>query len=235
MNMSAIKEKYLQDEVTKNERLKDQWGTTLAKIRLEQEKHGQLMGTVRGIQQSQEFQGMNTMFSNMSTLMQSKNAEQFKIGQAAAIAQAAINIPLSAINAYTSMSSIPIVGPALGIAAAAAAVAAGAMQISQIKAQRPPGQAHGGIDEVPKSMNNSTFVLKAGERVVQPDQNRELGAAIDKINNGQTGGGHTVNVTVNGSVDNSTIDKMKSAIIDALREASERGVPVINERGIVRG
>jgi hypothetical protein len=203
-------------------------------MRLEQEKHGMLMGTVRGIQQSQEFQGMNTMFSNMSTLMQSKNAEQFKIGQAAAIAQAAINIPLSAINAYTSMSSIPIVGPALGIAAAAAAVAAGAMQISQIKAQRPPGQAHGGLDSVPKSMDNSTFLLKAGERVVQPDANKDLTQAIDKINNGGTGG-HTVNITVNGNADNNAIDRIKQAVMDGLREASERGVPVINQRGIVQG
>lgn len=235
MNMSAIKEKYLQDEVTKNERLKDQWGTTLAKIRLEQEKHGQLMGTVRGIQQSQEFQGLNTALSNTASLMQSKNAEQFKIGQAAAIAQAAIQIPLSAIQAYTSMSSIPIVGPALGIAAAAAAVAAGAMNIAQIKAQRPPGSAaHGGIDEVPKSMNNSTFLLKAGERVVQPGQNKELGEAIDKINNGGTGS-HNITVNVNGNADTNTVEKIKQAVMEALRDASERGMPVINERGIVRG
>ncbi len=235
IRMNGIKEAHLQKDLENNQKLKNQWGTTLAQIRLEQEKHGKLMGTVRGIQASQEFQGLNTALNNTASLMQSSNSSQFKIGQAAAIAQAAINIPLSAIAAYTSMASIPFVGPALGIAAAAAAVAAGAMNIQKIKSQRPPGsQAHGGLDEVPKSLSNSTFLLKGGERVVQSEQNVGLGQAIDKINNNQTGGGHSITVNVSGSVDGSTIDKMKSAIIDALREASERGVPIISERGIIR-
>lgn len=231
---NEIKEAYLQKDVEKNQRLKDAWGTTLAQIRLEQEKHGQVMGTLQGITQSEQFKGMQTALANTSTLMQSGSADMFRIGQAAAIANAAVQIPQSAIAAYTSMASIPFVGPGLGIAAAAAAVAAGAMQIAKIKAQRPPGStAHGGLDEVPKSMNNSTFLLKAGERVVQPEQNKSLGEAIDKINSGGGSGGHTVNISVNGSADSSTIENIKKAVMDGLREASERGVPVINSRGIV--
>ena len=229
-----IKEAYLQKDVEKNQRLRDAWGTTLAQIRLEQEKHGQIMGTIQGIYNSEQMKGLQTGLGNAATLMQSSNAEAFKIGQAAAIAQAAINIPLSAINAYTSMSAIPFIGPALGIAAAAAAIAAGAMNIQKIKSQRPPGSAaHGGIDEIPKSMDNSTFLLKAGERVVQPNMNQELGQAIDKINSGGAGG-TSIQVIIQGNADDSTIEKMADKLIDILREKSERGVPVINSKGITQ-
>lgn len=232
---NEIKEAYLQRDVEKNQRLRDGWGTTLAQIRLEQEKHGQVMGMIQGIQNSQQFKGLQTGLQNASSLMQSENAEQFKIGQAAAIAQAAMQIPLSAIQAYTSMSGIPFVGPALGIAAAAAAVAAGMMNIQKIKSQRPPGSAaHGGIDEIPKSMDNSTFLLKAGERVVQPNMNAELGQAIEKINSGGIGG-NSVSVTIQGNADNDVVDRMIDKIVDALREKSERGVPVINSKGIIPG
>jgi hypothetical protein len=231
---NEIKEAYLQKDVEKNQRLRDAWGTTLAQIRLEQEKHGQVMGTIQGIYNSEQMKGLQTGLGNAASLMQSSNASQFRIGQQAAIAQAAINIPLSAINAYTSMSSIPFIGPALGIAAAAAAIAAGAMNISKIRSQKPPGSAaHGGIDEIPKSMDNSTFLLKAGERVVQPGQNAELGKAIEKINSGNGGGGNSVSVVIQGNADDAVVDRMVVKIMDALREKSERGVPVINSRGIV--
>lgn len=50
------------------------------------------------------------------------------------IAQATISTAQSAIQAFNSLAAVPIVGPALGAAAAAAAVAAGAIQIAKIKA-----------------------------------------------------------------------------------------------------
>ncbi|HHH7365920.1 TPA: hypothetical protein ACP2U6_004464, partial [Escherichia coli] len=35
------------------------------------------------------------------------------------------------------------------------------------------GQFHGGVDELPSSYDNKSFVLKAGERVVQPEANKK--------------------------------------------------------------
>lgn len=230
---SQIKEQFIQRDIERNERMKNQWGVTLAKVRLEQEKHGQIMGTIRGIQQSQEFQGAQTAMSNLASLRSSGSKKQFEIGQKAAIAQAMTQTFLGAIQAYTSMSSIPIVGPALGVAAAAAAIMAGMNQVAQIKAQKFQGAAHGGLDEVPKSMNNSTFMLKAGERVVAPQQNKELGEAVDKINNGGATS-NTVNITIQGNADESVVSKIKEAVIDAIRERSERGSPILHEKGIVR-
>ncbi len=59
------------------------------------------------------------------------NKKQMKIEVAQAISQVAMN----ALIAYGSLARIPIVGPALGAAAAAAAVASGMVQVASIKKQ----------------------------------------------------------------------------------------------------
>jgi hypothetical protein len=233
-NSAMMKEQFIQKDIQQNERLGNQWAVTLGKIRLEQQKHGQVMGMIRGIQQSQEYAVMQQGLSDLSSLRSSSDRKAFEAGKAAAIGQAIVNTFMSATSAFAAMASIPIVGPALGAAAAAAAIMAGMNNVAQIKSQKFQGGAHGGIDEVPKSMNNSTFVLKAGERVVQPDQNKELGQAVDKINNGTASGGHTVNLTVGSVTDEGMISRIKDAVIDGIREASERGTPIMSEKGLVR-
>jgi hypothetical protein len=94
------------------------------------------------------FQATSTMFANLSALMNTENKKAFKIGKAAAIASATINTANAAIKAYQSMAGIPYVGPALGIAAAAAAVAAGTVQIVKIKNTKL-GSGSGGIPNGP--------------------------------------------------------------------------------------
>ena len=58
--------------------------------------------------------------------------ENTKIGRMAAIAQTTISTYQSAVEAYKSLSGIPVVGPALGIAAAAAAIASGIATVKKI-------------------------------------------------------------------------------------------------------
>jgi len=58
-----------------------------------------------------------------------------KKAMAVELAQAVAQTALNAIMAYGAMAKIPVVGPALGIAATAAATAAGMMQIATIKKQ----------------------------------------------------------------------------------------------------
>ena len=55
---------------------------------------------------------------------------------AANVLQVTASTAVAAMNAYSAMASIPIVGPALGAIAAAAAVATGAAQIAVAKQQR---------------------------------------------------------------------------------------------------
>ena len=107
----------------------------------------------------------------LADLQRSKNREAFEIGKAAAIAQALVAIPITAIEAYKSLAGIPYVGPALGIAAAAAAVAAGTARVNEIRSQRF-AFAEGGI--VPGVGNKDTVpaLLTPGE-VVVPKSNFE--------------------------------------------------------------
>jgi hypothetical protein len=60
------------------------------------------------------------------------------------IANATIQMFQSAISAFSSMAAIPIVGPALGAVAAAAAIALGIANINKIKSQQYESAAGGG-------------------------------------------------------------------------------------------
>ena len=87
-----------------------------------------------------------------------------------------MNMHSSAVGAYKAMAGIPVIGPALGVAAAAAALAYGAQQIASIGGLNIGGAAHGGLDFVPKEQ---TYLLDRGERVLSPAQNRDLTAALE--------------------------------------------------------
>jgi hypothetical protein len=73
---------------------------------------------------------------------QSKKA--FAMYKAFSIGQALIKTYEAATGAYAALAPIPIIGPALGAAAAAAAVVSGMAQVGQIKSQQPPGYYEGG-------------------------------------------------------------------------------------------
>lgn len=70
--------------------------------------------------------------SNIAGGLASILGENTKAGKVAATAQATIDTYKAANSAYASMAGIPIVGPALGAAAAAMAVASGIMNVKKI-------------------------------------------------------------------------------------------------------
>jgi len=90
--------------------------------------------------------------------------------KAFSISETIIGTAKAAIQAYGAMAGIPYVGPFLGAAAAAAVVAAGAIQIATIVNQPLPA-AHGGLTNVPAEQ---TYLLAGGERVLSPNQNRDF-------------------------------------------------------------
>jgi len=64
---------------------------------------------------------------------EAQQLKAFKIQKAANIAGALVNTYSSAVSSYNSLSGIPVVGPVLGGAAAAAAVTAGLINVKKIK------------------------------------------------------------------------------------------------------
>jgi len=87
--------------------------------------------------------------------------------------ETAINIPTAAYNAFFAMSKIPVVGPALGAAAAAAATALGLAKLKMINDAPLPEYAEGGVADRP-----SIFGEKGKELAVPLTSTQGI-AAID--------------------------------------------------------
>lgn len=131
-----------------------------------------------------------TFLGLMSQAMGSNNKTAFKIGQTAAIAQATIDTYKAATSAYSAMAGIPFIGPALGVAAAAAAVAAGMSNISKIRSQTPPQFEYGGTYKVGggggTDSKRITFDATPGEiiNVNTPSQAKAMERIADDLENG---------------------------------------------------
>jgi hypothetical protein len=146
---------------------------------------------------------MSQTLGQMSTLMNSENRKMFEIGKAAAIAQVAIDTPKAAMSAYSAMAGIPYVGPFLGAAAAAAALATGAMQIQNIKGQSFGGGGGGGGgvvsadssagaeggNQAPVRNVTEATINVTGDGFVSADQVRGLAASLREF---QADGGELV-------------------------------------------
>ena len=93
-----------------------------------------------------------TTISNLAQLFAGESEESqrkaFKIQKAANIANATIDTYASAVAAFRSLSGVPIVGVPLGIAAAAAAVTAGMLNVKSI-GQQEFGGGGGAEPDVP--------------------------------------------------------------------------------------
>jgi len=83
---------------------------------------------------------VSNLLGNIASLL----GEQTAAGKAAAIAQATISTYQSAVQSYQSLSGIPIIGPALGAAAAGVAVASGIANVKKILAVKTPNGGGGG-------------------------------------------------------------------------------------------
>ena len=131
--------------------------------------------------------------NNMLVLAKTGNNDLATIYKAAAIANTTIKTYESATSAYAALAGIPIVGPALGTAAAAAAIAAGMANVSAIANQQVGGYAQGGI--IPGNNHNGdnlTAHVNSGEMILNHAQQKNL---FDMANSG--GGGNQKPVVVN--------------------------------------
>lgn len=82
---------------------------------------------------------MANIMQNLFVLTGSKNRAMFETMKAFAIAETIIQTYRAAQGAYAAMANIPVVGPALGVAAAAAAIASGMARVKQMSSMQPGG------------------------------------------------------------------------------------------------
>lgn len=96
-------------------------------------------------------------FGNLSDLV----GKQTAVGKAFAVIQATIDTYLGAQKAYTAMADIPVIGPALGAIAAAAAIANGLATVKKIVAVQVPGQGGGSSPSIAGSTTATAPVTPA--------------------------------------------------------------------------
>lgn len=94
------------------------------------------------------------------------------------LAYAAAQVAMAGLSAFTAMIGVPYVGPAIAPGAAIAATAAAGVLMTGVGSALS-GQAHAGIDNIPRE---GTWLLDGGERVLSPAQNKDLTGYLQRAN-----------------------------------------------------
>jgi hypothetical protein len=143
---------------------------------------------------------MSSDLMAFATVYGAENRKMFEMAKAAAIASTLAETYVGAQRAFSAMAGIPVVGPALGAAAAGAAVLGGMARVAQIRSQSIPGRQYGGpvaaggmyrinetgAPEVFNAANGRQYMLpnQRGEVVSNAESSRQSMPNIQVINNG---------------------------------------------------
>lgn len=134
----------------------------------------------------QKLNGFSTVLGSFKDVI----GEQTAVGKAAAIAETTITTYQSAVSSYNSLAGIPIVGPALGFAAAALAVASGIANVSKI-ASTSTQFAQGGIlrgaSHAQGGIKTPYGELEGGEAVINKRSTQRFAPLLSRINEAEGG------------------------------------------------
>ncbi len=216
--------------MTERDRLDAWYAEQLEKFSAYEETRAQIEEIYRKLStdlDAEEWERRMQVYSNflggMAALSRSMGKRAFALAKALNIGQAIMNTYTGATNA---LKDYPY---PYNIVAAAAVIAYGMAQVAQIAKQKPP-EAHTGLDFVPREQ---TYLLSKGERVVQPQANRDLTEFLQSENRG---GGTVVieklevfpNVTDARALRNMDEREMQEIveerIVPALRRLKYRGI-----------
>jgi len=181
----------------------------------------------------------NDFFGNLASLTNSHSEKAFKVGQAFAIAQATVQMFQSAVGAYAQGSAI---SPFLGPVFAAAALAAGAGNIANIKSQQFQAYEHGGMipagavglvgEAGPEFVRGPAVVTSAratnGIRSGKDDTSKGVTVIVNNTP------GHTAEVTTRDTPDGTLVEIAITKTIDRLTAEATNGggkfVPALASR-----
>ena len=105
------------------------------------EKIANLEDAISEAQDEREKNRLIAQRDDLAKIQDEEGRKQFERSKKIQAAQALISTYESAVQAFKSLAGIPVVGPALGTAAAAAAVAAGLANVKSIQSQTFSGSA----------------------------------------------------------------------------------------------
>lgn len=197
----------------------------------EQKQATDLFGLNKLLNKEETKDKKNT-FDTITGMLRQGSKEQMAIQKTQGIAQAAISSYEAANSAYAALAGIPIVGPALGAAAAAAALAYGLANVAQISGIK---LAEGGL--VKAVTGGIPAVIGEGgsdEAVLPLDDTkamRRIGGAIAEEGGAMGGVVLTQNITIQAgeSLIPDITNALRNATVDAL-EMANLTVKVGNEQ-----
>lgn len=134
-----------------------------------------------------------------------------------------IATPTAAFQAFKALAGIPVVGPALGAAAAAATTALGLAKLKLIADQPLPALAQGGIVPAVPGGNQFTIGEAGSAEAVIPLNDQTLGRLAGMINSAGGGGQSYVKLP----------PMSETAVFNMIFEASKNGDLYIAERAVV--
>lgn len=144
-------------------------------VEIERQKQ-ETLNTLRTNHQLQVASGISKIFGDLASAQDKDTERGFKLWKASAIAQGYVDTFSSAIAAYKSMVGIPVVGPGLAVAAAAAAMAAGIANLNRISATKFEKKATGGLLTGPSHDQGGILIEAEGnEYVTAKDRVNALG------------------------------------------------------------
>lgn len=214
-----------------NERLSQQVESNNQRLK-DEVKYGKAYAKINQALNNSQLQGARQAAGQLVALTESKNNTLKSIGKAAALTQIGIDTAKGATAAYASLAPIPFIGPALGIAAAAALIAFGVEQAQNVLSANKGGR----VPFLPGSIPGQDSVnasLTPGELIV-PDQNfdevvnavaAQRSRADTRQTEVETGQNNSSVININGDVlaDETFIDRL----IDGINEAvEERNAPL---------
>jgi hypothetical protein len=150
-----------------------------------------------------------TFSGAISDELAQQNRFAFEAKKAADIASAITNTYQAATGSYSALASIPYVGPALGAAAAAAAVASGILNVRNI-AKTKFGDGSVDSSAAPTSVNTSTATTGASSATEFAPYATEGQSSLSSLGALQTAGA----VQQSGNIANDIVSGVSTAIAD---------------------
>ena len=204
----------------------------------ETEKKTDLFG-LSALLNKQETQDKKKTFADITNMLRTGSKEQMAVQKAQGMAQAAISAYQAANSAYAALAPIPIVGPALGAAAAAAAIAYGLNNVAQISGIKlaegglvkavtggvPAVIGEGGSDESVLPLDDSQAMRRIGGAIAE-ESGGAMGGVVVNINVQATGGVEAILEQLTDAARTGTVQALEFANINYKTGQSQQGYSV---------
>lgn len=204
----------------------------------EKQKATDLFG-LQTLLNKQEVKDKQKNFGDITNMLKQGSKEQMAIQKAQGIAQAAISSYQAANSAYSALAGIPIVGPALGAAAAAAALAYGLGNVAQISGIKlaegglvkavtggvPAVIGEGGSDEAVLPLDDSQAMRRIGGAIAE-ESGGAMGGVVVNINVQATGGVEAILEQLTDAARTGTVQALEYANINYKTGQSQQGYSV---------